>query len=474
MPPLSRTTGSHPTAVLTIILVSYLMIILDTSIVITGLPRIRDELGFSSAQLAWVQSIYTLTFGGFLLLGARAGDILGRRRMFQLGLGVFTLASVGVALSHTAATMVFNRGLQGLGAAILAPSSLALLSVHFAEGPERRRATALYGAVAGIGASVGLVLGGLLADTLSWRVGFFINLPVGLAMALAGARHIGETERHLGKLDVPGAVLSTAGFGTLIWGILRLADHGWHDRATAAGIVVGTLLIAAFVLHERRAPQPIMPLHLFAHRERAGAYLSRFLFLAAMVTFFFFGTLYLQQVLGFSALQAALGYLPMTLVNFVVALAGPKKLAALSPATQLVLGLALAMCGLLWLSLAGAHSSYLAGITLPMVLIGTGQGLCFGPMTASGIAGTRPQDAGAASGLVNVVHQLGSSTGLGIMAALAAMTEAGADGTAALARGIDAAMLGASLCMALALLAALLLVLPAQCRRHAAAAGSPA
>lgn len=459
-------------AVLSIVLVSYLLIILDVSIVITGLPRIEQELAFSPAQLAWVQSIYTLAFGGFLLLGARAGDILGRRRMFQVGLAIFTVASLAVGLAHSATSMVVARGIQGLGAAILAPSSLALLTLHFAEGPERRRATSLYGAVAGIGASVGLVLGGLLADLWSWRVGFFVNVPVGIALAVAGSRYIHESERRRGYLDVLGAVLSTTGFGTLTWGVVHAGEAGWNNEAALMGIGGGLAAIMLFVLHEARAPQPIMPLQLFAHRERFCAYLTRFLMLGAMVTFFFYSTQFMQGVLHFTAFEAGLGFLPMTLVNFVVALRGPRLFPRLQPTSQLILGLALLLLGMGWLSRIGPETHYALGIALPMVLIGAGQGFCFGPMTASGVAGTRREDAGAASGVVNVAHQLGSSTGLGVMSALAARAQGSATTADAIARGAAAAIQGGTVLLLAAVAIAIVLLPALPLRRRSSAAQS--
>ncbi len=448
-------------AVLAIILVSYLMIILDVSIVITGLPRIMESLAFTTAQLSWVQSVYTLFFGGLLLLGARAGDILGRQRMFQLGLAIFTLASLAIAAAQSAAWLIAARAAQGVGAAILAPSTLALLSSNFPEGPERRRATAWYGAMAGIGASVGLVLGGILADWLSWRVGFLMNLPVGAALWIAGARFLLETERQPGRLDLPGALASTLGFGALIWGVVETAETGWGAPLTLGAILGGLIMIGLFAFHEARASQPIMPLRLFADRERLGAYLSRFLFLGAMVTFFFFSTQFMQQVLGFSALAAGLGFLPMTLVNFAVALSGPRLASRISSVQQLVLGLVLTFLGMAWLSRAGLDSGYLAGVALPMVLIGAGQGFCFGPLTASGIARTARQDAGAASGLVNVSHQLGAAFGLGLMAAIAATAEADLAGAPAVAAGTRAALMGGSALLLLSIVSALLLILPA-------------
>ncbi|RVA20248.1 MFS transporter, partial [Mesorhizobium sp. M7D.F.Ca.US.004.03.1.1] len=223
------TPAPHKTAILAIILVSYVMIVLDTSIVLTGLPKIHQSLGFTDAGLAWVQSAYTLTFGGFLLLGARAGDILGRRLMLIVGLALFTLASLAIGAAQSAAWMISARAIQGLGAAILAPSTLALLQTTFAEGSERTRAVSYYSAVAGVAASVGLVLGGVLADWISWRVGFFINLPIGIAMIIAARRTIVETEQRAGQLDIVGALTSTVGMTALVYGFIRSADTGWAN-----------------------------------------------------------------------------------------------------------------------------------------------------------------------------------------------------------------------------------------------------
>ncbi|HEY0274553.1 MAG TPA: MFS transporter [Paenirhodobacter sp.] len=449
----------HPGRILAIILISYLMIILDVSIVITGLPRIRDELGFAPPELGWIQSIYTLTFGGFLMLGARAGDILGRRRTFQIGLGVFTLASVAIGVAQSAAWMITARGIQGVGAAILAPSTLALLSVSFAEGRARNRATAWYGSTAGIGASIGLVLGGILADTISWRVGFFINLPIGIAMAALGSRYIDETARTPGRFDLPGAIGSTLGFGTLIYGIVQIAERGWRDPVTLAALSGGGVLIALFTWHEARTRQPIMPLRLFADRARVGAYGARFLYLGAMVGFFFFGTQVMQEMEGFSAFQAGLGFLPMTLVNFAVAMGVPRLTERMGHARLMLLGIGVTFAGMLWLSLVQAGSGYLTGIALPMVLIGAGQGFCFGPMTAAGIAGTAPRDAGAAAGLVNVAHQIGASFGLSLLVAIAALASGGMPvGAARMARGAEAAFGAGSVLLLLAFVVALVLI----------------
>ena len=401
--------------VLTIILASYLMIVLDISIVITALPKIHHALGFSVPELSWVQNAYTLAFGGLLLLGARAGDILGRRRMFVVGLALFTAASLAVGLAQSALWLIGARAVQGVGAAILAPSTLALLSTNFAEGSERTRAVAYYGAVAGVGASVGLVLGGVLTSWLSWRAGFFLNVPIGIAMILAAPRYLAETERRSGQFDVAGAITSSLGMASLVYGIVRSPTAGWSDPLTVAALAAGVMLLALFVLNEWRATQPIMPLRLFASRERSGAYAARILFLGAMMGFWFFITQYLQGVSGYSPLEAGVAFLPMTLVNFAVALAVPRLTQWLGNGRLLAGGLAVTLIGVAWLSRLSADTPYLTGIALPMVLIGSGQGGTLSPLTASGIAGATSQDAGAASGLVNVAHQLGGSLGLGIL-----------------------------------------------------------
>ncbi|NVO29479.1 MFS transporter [Donghicola sp. C2-DW-16] len=443
----------HPQAVLAIILISYLMIILDTSIVMTGLPQIRQELGFSASQLGWVQSIYTLAFGGFLLLGARAGDILGRRKTFQAGLVIFTVASALIGLAQSVAWMIAARGLQGFGAAILAPSTLALLSFAFPEGRERTRATAWYGSTAGIGAAVGLVLGGVLAQTISWRVGFFINLPIGLAMILLGARYVEETEPRPGTFDLLGAIASTLGIGALIWGVLESAERGWGNLPALGAMAAGAVIMAGFVRHEARADQPILPLRLFDNPERVGAYLARFLYLAAMVGFFFFTTQFMQEVDGFTPLQAGLGFLPMTLVNFAVATRVPDLTERMGNRALMLIGIAMTALGMGWLAQVQAGGSYALGIGLPMALIGAGQGLCFGPLTASGIAGTPREDAGAASGLVNVAHQMGMSFGLAVLVAAAAMF-----GQGGFAESFHAAMTTGAVLLVLALVAAWALI----------------
>jgi EmrB/QacA subfamily drug resistance transporter len=445
--------------VLVIILISYLMIVLDISIVITALPKIQQDFGFSATDLSWVQNAYTLAFGGLLLLGARAGDILGRRRMFVAGLALFTLSSLGVGLAQSAAWLLVARALQGVGAAILAPSTLALLTASFPEGRERTRAVAYYGAVAGIGASLGLVLGSIVTSWLSWRLGFFINMPIGIVMILAAPRYLPESEKQSGQFDVLGALSSSLGMATFVYGIVRSADVGWADPFTILSLLVGLLLLGFLVLNEWRAKQPIMPLRLFASRERAGAYASRILYLGAMLGFWFFITQYLQIVKGYSPIEAGIAFLPMTLFNFIIAVLVPRLTQRFGNARLLAGGVVITLIGMAWLSRLTADGSYVTSVALPMILLGIGQGASLGPLTAAGIVGVTPKDAGAASGLVNVAHQLGGSLGLGILVTLfAAANSSVLKGGSLLTYRISVSLTAGTVMLALAFIVVMVLI----------------
>jgi EmrB/QacA subfamily drug resistance transporter len=446
-----RQSGPGNAAVLAIILMSYVMIVLDISIVLTGLPKIHHELGFSDAQLSWVQNAYTLTFGGFLLLGARAGDILGRRRLFTIGLALFTAASLAIGVAQSPAWMLTARAIQGIGAAILAPSTLALLQANFPAGPERTRAVSYYSAVAGIGATFGLVLGGMLADWLSWRVGFFINLPIGIGMIIAARRVIAETERRSGQFDLAGALSSTLGMSALVYGIVRSASAGWNDHLTLAALITGMLLLAVFVSNELRAAQPIMPMRLFANRDRAGAYVARILFMGAMTGFWFFVTQYLQGVIDFSPAQSGVAFLPTTLVNFAAAMVVPQLTRRIGNARLLASGLTITLVGMAWLSRVSADTSYVFGVALPMMLVGMGQGFALGPLTVAGVSGVAAEDAGAASGIVNVAHQLGNSLGLAVLVALSAFGSGALNGRMLLAHRVATSLTSGTVMLALAL-----------------------
>lgn len=345
--------GGRDAAILATILTSYVMIVLDISVAITGLPLLAAELDFTEAGLSWVQSLYTLTFGGFLLIGARAGDLFGTRRMFVTGLAVFTAASLVIGLAPTAGWLLAARAVQGIGSAILAPASLALLQANFAPGPKRTRAVAYYGAAAGIAASIGLVAGGLLADFVSWRAGFLINLPIGIVLIWAARRLIAETPaRRGGPLDLAGALSSTLGMGALVTGAIRAAETGWTDPVTLAALGAGVAVLALFIRIERRSARPIMPPRLFADAERATAYAGRALFLGGMISFFFFLTLYLQEGLGFSPSLTGLAFLPAMAVNFGASLLVPRLTERFGNLPLMTSGIALAALGMAWLSRA--------------------------------------------------------------------------------------------------------------------------
>ena len=466
-----RLEKPHNTAaILGIILACYLMIVLDVSVVIAALPKIQSALHFSPTGLSWVQSAYTLTFGGLLLLGARAGDILGRRRMLIGGIALFTAASLAGGLAPSAAWLLSARAVQGVGAAIAAPSTLALLTTTFREGHERTRAIAYYSAVAGGGGSVGLVLGGMLTDWISWRFGLFINVPVGLAVIALAPRFLPETERRPGRFDLTGAVTSTLGMTALVYGFVRAASDGWGDRVTLASFGAGIALIAAFILTETRAEQPITPLHLFGDRVRVGAYLARVLVTGGMFSMFFFLTQFLQGVSDYSALEAGLAFLPMTAVMFTLGRVVPRLAQRFGHTPLLFGGLATALAGVAWLSRLSEGTSYIPHIAIPLALVGAGMGIAFAPLTAAGIAGVAQSDAGAASGLLNVAQQLGGSLGLGILVTIFAAASRsaahhplagvshGLEARHELAHGIATALTGATAFMAIALVVAFVLM----------------
>jgi predicted MFS family arabinose efflux permease len=355
--------------------------------------------------------------------------------------------------------LITARALQGIGAAIVAPTSLALITAYF-EGEARSRAVAWYAATAGIGASLGLLVGGALTDWVSWRAAFLVNVPIALAMVVGARAVLTETPRMRGSFDVVGALCATLGMGALVFGIIESGEPGWGSARVLVALLVGVVLLVALVLNESRALQPIMPLRLFRSRERSGAYAARMLYLGAMIGFFFFTTQYLQDALGFTPLEAGLGFLPMTLVNFVVALANPRLGARVPNGVLLAGGTAVTLAGMAWLSRAGIGDAYLSSVALPMVLIGAGQGLAFAPLTNAGIAGVAPADAGAASGLVNTAHQLGTALGLAVLSAVALRAGAGSGGPTAVAEHVRAALTGGSVLLAIALVVVLALVVP--------------
>jgi EmrB/QacA subfamily drug resistance transporter len=387
------------------------------------------------------------------------GDLLGRRQVFIGGIALFTVASMLGGLAQSETWLLAARTLQGVGAAIAAPSTLALLTISFPEGSERTRAIALYSAVASAGASIGLVLGGMLTSWISWRWSLFINVPIGVVLISLAPVYLPETERHTGEFDIAGAATSTLGMSALVYGLVRAAETSWGDAVALGSFAAAALMLASFVAIEKRARQPITPLRLFASRERVGAYAARLLMVGAMFGMFFYLTQFLQGAENFSALKAGLAFLPVTLSIFAMVKVVPRLLGRIGPQRTLIGGLALALVGLLWLSRISTTTDYWLGIAIPMALIGTGMGLAFTPLTQAAIAGVDNHDAGAASGLVNVFQQLGSTVGIGLLVTVYAAASEGS-GAKALAEGVPTTIAVSAGLVALALGVVLVVMRP--------------
>jgi EmrB/QacA subfamily drug resistance transporter len=400
---------------LALVLGAQLMIILDLTVVNIALPTIARGLHFSAPSLSWVLNAYTLTFGGLLLLGGRAGDILGRRRVFMAGLALFTLASLAGGLATSAGMLLAARAVQGVGGAIATPAVLAMITASFAEGRERARALGVYTAVVMGGGSLGLVLGGVITEWVSWRWVLFVNVPIGIAVILATPVFLPETPRQPGHFDIAGALTSTAGMISLVYGIVRAAADGWGNRLALASFAAAVVLLALFLVRESRARQPITPLRLFADRGRAGSYAARLLIVAGMFGMFFFLTQFVQNILHFSPLRAGISFLPMTAALFAVSRLSPRLVSRFSPKLLMVTGMLPVVAGMTWLSRISVDSSYLSGVLGPMLLIGTGMGVVFVPLTMASLHGVHPEDSGAASSMVNVMQQVGGSLGLAIL-----------------------------------------------------------
>ncbi|MBC9822157.1 MFS transporter [Terrabacter sp. MAHUQ-38] len=391
------------------------MMALDASIVTTALPHIRTELGFSESSLSWIQNSYVLVFGGLLLLGARAGDLLGRRRVFLSGVALFTAASLLAGLAPGAGILIAARAFQGLASAFAIPSTLALLLTSFPAPQERARAIAVYSAVIGAGGSIGIIVGGLFTEYLSWRWGLIVNVPIGVAILVLAPRYLPETPRKQGQVDVLGAVSITLGMSSVVFGLVEAAQSGWTDVRTALPLTVGVCLIAAFVAVERRTPQPVVPLRLFASVQRSGAYLGRILIVGAMFSTFYFLSQYLQNVRGLSPLATGLAFIPMTGMFFAMVYVVRGIGSRLSRPALLLASLVTALAGMAWLSRIDATTAFWPWILLPLLVLGVGQGIAIILFTELGVAEVEPDDAGAASGLVNTAHQLGGSLGLALL-----------------------------------------------------------
>jgi EmrB/QacA subfamily drug resistance transporter len=407
--------GFHPGLTLTVIAASQLMVVLDATIVNIALPHIQQALHFSTTSLSWVLNAYTLTFGGLLLLGGRAGDILGRRRVFIFGILLFTLASLLGGLAQSSAWLLAARALQGVGGAIASPTALALITTNFAEGRERNRAFGVFAAVSVSGAAIGMLAGGMLTSWLSWRWVLFVNVPIGILLASVAPLYITESERQPGRFDIAGALTSTAGMVALVYGFIRAAQSGWSDTLTVGAFVAAVVLLASFLAIETRTRQPITPLRMFRNRNRAGSYAIMFALAAALFGMFFFLTLFVQDVLGYSPLRAGLAFLPVTAAIIVTSQIASVSLPRVGPQRLMAVGSVLAAAGLFWLTQVSVTSGYVEGILGPMLVFGLGLGLLFVPLTIVAVSGVDRHESGAASSLLNVMQQVGGSLGLSIL-----------------------------------------------------------
>jgi EmrB/QacA subfamily drug resistance transporter len=440
------------------------MVILDVSIVNVALPSIRADLRFDAASLQWVVNAYTLAFAGFLMLGGRAADLLGRREVFAGGIALFGLASLLGGLAQDQSMLVAARAAQGLGGAVVAPATLAIITTTFTEPAERHRALGLWGALAGVGGATGALLGGLLTETLSWRWTLFINVPVGIVVAVAALRVIprGAARDAAARrsFDLAGALTVTAGLVVLTYGIVETERYGWGSARTLVTLAVGVALLAAFLLIEGRvARAPLVPLRIFASRSVSGANGVVFFLGAAAFAMWYFLSLYMQQVLGYTPLEAGLAFLPMTVILIVCAQIAGRLTGRIGPGRLLAAGMFLVAVGMALLSQVSAGGSYAGDVLAGSVVTAVGLGFAFVPVTIAATADVRGPDAGLVSGLVNTSRQVGGSLGLALLATVATQrTDAvahGVSGVAALAEGFDRAFLvGAGLALAGAVVSA--------------------
>ncbi|HEV2427033.1 MAG TPA: MFS transporter, partial [Acidimicrobiales bacterium] len=391
-----RRALARPSVYLLVILAAQLMVVLDGTIVNVALPHIQRSLGFSGSGLSWVLNIYVLAFGGFLLLGARSGDLLGRRRVFLIGLGLFTLSSMLGGLAVDPGMLLAARAAQGLGGALMAPSALSLLTAHFPEGAARLRALAMYTAVSAAGGAIGLISGGLLTQLASWRWVMFVNVPIGVVVALLARMVVTETPVREGHFDALGAVTSTLGMTGLVLGLVEAGSRGWTSPISVAPLLIGVALLAVFVRVESRASEPVLPLRLLTGATRSSANATRGLIYAGMFGVFFFLTQFLQDVQHYSPLRAGLAFLPLPLSIFAASQLTSRVLMRRYAARSVVLGgVALVGVALLAASRIGAGWSYLDIVPI-LVTLGFGAGVSFVTLTTLSLEGVAPADAGAA------------------------------------------------------------------------------
>jgi EmrB/QacA subfamily drug resistance transporter len=429
--------------VLALVCLGQFMVVLDISIVNVALPSIQADLRFTASGLQWVVNAYTLTFAGFLLLGGRAADLFGRRRMFLVGLGMFTVASFLGGLAQTGSMLIVARALQGLGGAVLAPATLTILTTTFSEGPARTRALGVWSAVAAAGASAGALLGGFLTELISWRWILFVNVPVGVVAVVAARAFLSESraDSQHRRLDVAGALTVTGGLVAMVYAIVRTETYAWTSRQTLIPLAVGLGLIGAFLFIQTRvARAPLMPLRIFRSRQLTAGNAYLMLLFAAMFGTWYFETLFMQRVLGYSPIQAGLAFLPQTILIAAGSQVASRLVTRVGSRPMLIVGTTASAAGVAWLSQITPESAFLGGLLGPFLLIGTGMGLSVTPATVAATAGVPREDAGLASGLLNTSRFIGASIGLAVLATVAAGRTAALLGGSSSSLGAPAAL----------------------------------
>ena len=420
----AKKNGRHLGLALLVIATAQLMVVLDATVVNVALPRIQAALGFSGSGLEWVVNAYTLVFGGLLLLGGRSGDLLGRRRIFIAGLLVFAGASLLGGFATDQAWLLAARAIQGAGAAMAAPTALSLIAVTFPEGPPRNRALGVYASMTVAGVAVGLIAGGLLVSYLSWRWVFFVNVPIGLAVAALATRVLPESGRSTGRFDLPGAITGTLGVGSLVYGLSSAATTAngvshWGDTKVIASLAAAAVLLAVFAVIEVRSTHPLLPIRVLRSRNRTGAYLISLCVGTALFGIFFFLTIFVQNVWGYSPLKTGIAFLPLVAVIIVLSGVASQAVNRIGARPLMIASSAIFAGGMFWLSRITEHSSYAGGLLGPMLIIATGLGLLFVPMTLVALTKVRNEDTGVASSLVNVGQQVGGAIGLAILGTVA-------------------------------------------------------
>jgi EmrB/QacA subfamily drug resistance transporter len=440
------------------------MVVLDIAIVNVALPSIQVDLGFSQENLQWVISAYALVFGGFLLLGGRAADLVGRRLIFLGGVVVFTLASLLAGLAWSEASLIGARALQGLGAAIITPAALSILSTTFVEGRERNIALGVWGAVGGFGAAAGVLLGGVLTDALSWEWIFFVNVPVGvIAFALAPVLLMESRDAHVKRFDLPGAALVTAGLSSLVYAITQAGQEGWLAAETLAFFGAAAALLVGFVGWEQRHAEPLMRFGILQIRTVSGANVAGFIMGTALFSMFLMLTLYMQQVLGYSPLKTGVAYLAVAGTAIVWSAVAAQLVTRVGVKPVLVTGMATLTAGLVYFTQVSQGGSYLGDLLPGFLLIAIGIGFSYVPISIAALAGVQPAEAGLASGLINTSQQIGGALGIAALSTIATSQTDGAiaSGTAlptALVDGFTAAFIAGVVIAGLGIVAALTLI----------------